>query len=157
MYDLTFYCFFTGKTLTSLSLLDNKIDNLPADYFLQSGALTTVDLDGNALMSLPDMSHTAIRQLSLRGNRFQNLDFLMVKKLENLETLDIRGNQMDSVDLLELVTWAPRLSFVDVAFNNLTTLENVSGAFCDDVIPFFNGTIVDATSNPYHCGENLLW
>lgn len=139
-------------SLRTLDLSHNKLVDLRAELWTDFRRLTTLKLDNNALVSLPNLSHlTALTDLSMTKNKLRdaasipagylpqnlvNLDLsgnllrefpsALVEGLEALETLKLADNALVSVPNLGAL---PKLTFIILDGNALTVVgPEVAGA-----------------------------
>ncbi|KAL8825306.1 MAG: hypothetical protein Q9170_007846 [Blastenia crenularia] len=126
-----------GQSMTGLMEIVSKIEPLrelhmgenslsgPLPSFTQQSNLEILDLQGNALTSLPeDLSHCRmLRRLDLSTNKISQLPAL---DLPNLTTLNVSMNQI-SIDSFVVNLTAPKLTDLDVStcrINHLPALRS---------------------------------
>ncbi len=92
--------------------------------------LEALDVSDSALDVLPTAvfeSLPSLKELSARNNKLVEFPS-EVNLLKNLETLDLRGNSLKSLPLMELAYLQPKLKRVDVRNNPVELRQNVEQA-----------------------------
>lgn len=116
--DLSELSRFTFAHLTSLSLADNELTQLPVLKMPQLGRL---DLSGNRVDSLEGLDSTIpLKHLLLVGNGIKVLPDL--SKLKTLQTLDLSMNELTNADGLAL----PNLIYLNLSGNHLQGKPDLS-------------------------------
>ena len=136
------------STLQILTLSENKIQDIPPNYF-QSTIIRTLKLDRNLLGKIPDVSflRNTLKRLDLRKNNISSLGILTHIKLPHLKELILSFNRIHQVDFHTFDNFA---DVVDISLNSnrLTRLD----------IKILNATVfVDFSENLWFCDPKKPW
>ncbi|XP_075988891.1 CD180 antigen-like [Anticarsia gemmatalis] len=143
--DLNWKCFLgpltdagpkNFKQMSSLSLAHNDIHSLPQDLFMFMPLLTSLDLSGNPLADIDQVSMAAIsvltnlRTLALSGCELETLPEGLLRRQRKLRRLDLSNNRFTAVPAV--LQEAPRLVYLNLdknaiqAINGKTSLSNLT-------------------------------
>ena len=116
---------FAGlSALTSLNLAGNSLSSLPEGVFAGLSALTSLNLAGNSLSSLPEgvfAGLSALTELDLAGNSLSSLPEGVFAGLSALAELDLAGNSLNSLPE-GVFAGLSALTELDLAGNSLNSL-----------------------------------
>lgn len=103
------------QNLTSLALTNTVISDTTVEMIVQSfPKLVELDLSSNTNMTRGAMKHiaalTGLRSLTLIQNRFNDVSARRLRDLQELRSLDLRGNMEASDMAMEVVGELPRLT-----------------------------------------------
>ncbi|KAM3939140.1 LOW QUALITY PROTEIN: leucine-rich repeat-containing protein 70 [Leptodactylus fuscus] len=141
------------KGLKRLSLSNNQIGAIHNFAFLGLTSLQYLFLENANIQAIGDKSFNGLgnlKQLILSRNELHTLDsktFTSLKQLLYLQ-LDRNGIAVISDDTFEEM--GPSLKFLNLAFNNLTSLQPRV------LQPLVSLSYFQASYNPWHCGCSLL-
>lgn len=115
--------FLQGLTsLSTLSLRNIQLIDIPDELFIHTPKLDSLDLNFNDLMDIsPNLFSpiTNLTKLRISTTFLQSLDFLIDANLTKLEYLQARKNSF-SVITEEIIKSMPRLGYIDLEFNSFT-------------------------------------
>ena len=131
------------KSLMHLDLGRNKLEYISGDALSHCCLLQTLILSQNSLLEVPSPLHLPqLRTLWLSGNRLEDLQGWVPSKSETnsfdnwpvfsplLEKLFLQDNRIFQLNAKAMLVF-PNLSEIDVSFNNIDSIENMSGvALC---------------------------
>lgn len=107
-----------------LSLCNQQISVIEADFLSRFPNLRTLDLSGNRLRTLDGLEHLPqLRSLNLGGNMLETVAGL--ENLTELADLELCGNQLD--DLPAGVEQLAHLTYLDLSFNQIVVLDERVG------------------------------
>ena len=144
------------RNIKQLHLYDNRITNLPQDYFAGCVHLTLLHFANNYLVSLPDMAHVApsLQFVVLAENRLMFLDAFERMPWPELKSLTLSGNSITGLGI-SLLENAKVLRLVGLKRNELRTLPDLTQ------FKMFQNTshtlTIQLEGNPWHCDESLQW
>ncbi|XP_066998011.2 carboxypeptidase N subunit 2 isoform X1 [Anabrus simplex] len=115
--------FKANRNFYWLNISENMIKLPENDSFLNADELNLLDLGQCNLRFLPAESLSnlpKLTQLRLHGNNFLSLSNESFANLQALEYLELQDNQLLNLDFLSHLQ---NLTYLDVAYNELTTLD----------------------------------
>eukprot|EP00043_Microstomoeca_roanoka_P018784 m.204627 g.204627 ORF g.204627 m.204627 type:complete len:1456 (-) comp16886_c2_seq7:2216-6583(-) len=119
--------FETLSHLTFLDLGENQLRTLSADDFLGLTALDTLYLDENLLTDIDEGAFRdleSLRVLWLHDNELSQLRPNVFRQLSRLAELDLGENRLSRMDTEDFFSGNPKLSFLSLAGNALTTITS---------------------------------
>lgn len=112
------------ERLRGLSLRNQQLSVIDADFLRRFPNLETVELSGNRISELGGLEHLPqLRRLNLGGNLLETLPGL--EYVSQLTDLDLSGNQLEA--LPEGAEQLRHLVSLDLSFNQIATLDDRVG------------------------------
>lgn len=112
------------EQVRDLSLCNQQVSVIEADFLSRFPNLVTLDLSGNRLRALDGLEQlTQLRSLNLGGNMLDTVAGL--EYMTELAELDLSGNQLD--DLPAGVEQLAHLTYLDLSFNQIVALDERIG------------------------------
>ncbi|XP_064649873.1 insulin-like growth factor-binding protein complex acid labile subunit [Lineus longissimus] len=142
-----------------LLLDNNRITNIPNDFFRLFTILSTVSIENNELQNVNQnafrhMNH--LEKLTLAGNKIQAVDHLYVKDLHQLQELDLSRNLLQTIP--DKIMWnLGNLRMFNVSYNRF-----VSPKLGDGFEQTSNLHMLDLSHNNLsyfepHAFDSILW
>ena len=94
------HTFLNLKQLTKLNLSGNKINGLPADWFIGLESLVHLDLSRNSISTIEDNAFSSLRLLStlnLNGNRLVRIEAKVFQGIGALKSLLLEDNKIEVI------------------------------------------------------------
>ena len=115
--------FFLLESLRDLNVAHNELEALPASI-QNLRRLEKLDVSHNAIEEIPDLSKLLeLSKLNLRGNEITTIDPKFFQLAERkLRVVDISKNNLDHFPLPENPLWLTGLTTFDFAFNAFVSL-----------------------------------
>ena len=112
------------ERLRALSLRNQQLSVVDADFLRRFPNLEDVDLSGNRIAHLNGLEHLPqLRRLTLGGNRLETVSGL--EHLTQLTDLDLSGNQLEQMP--DGVEQLAQLTSLDLSFNQIAGLDDRIG------------------------------
>ena len=119
--------FLVSETLLNLDLSNCSLNRINPTFFTDIKALSSVDLSGNPLGSIPSGVFDPLTSLQyLRLNRC-NLTFIASDafvQLENLKVLELAHNRLVSLEWVKIFGGLRRLEFLDLRRSRISNLPD---------------------------------
>ena len=140
-------------TIIDLYLAPNRIAFVPYGYFRGFKKLHRLSLGENLLTEVPDVTDLAstLNDLGVQCNSIVHFpNWMLPITTAKLEQLEIYDNEIQVFPPM-ILCHQPRLRYIDLADNNLTTLS-----WYHDVTQGSKAK-VNIAGNPLHCNYSLAW
>ncbi|XP_023941108.2 chaoptin isoform X5 [Bicyclus anynana] len=131
IFHMEYDCFKKVRNLQIIDLSHNHLIEMPVEVFHDMHGLTSVDLSDNNIKNIVDnlIISPALERLDLSDNDLSRIptNCLSPAAAINLVELDLSGNNIPAVAIVDLVQRFRSLAWLDLSDNHLVRVE--SGSF----------------------------
>ena len=119
--------FNVSGALEGLNLQHNSIRELPSDY-RSCRTLQRLYLGHNLLTQLPhfDGLSESLMTMYMQNNKISKFDYGALTILKRVRLVDLKANQIKTVDMEKLLTKWPSIFLIYLAGNRLTSIQNLN-------------------------------
>ena len=110
-------------SITSLDLSGNSLSSLPSETFTQLPTLTSINLSGNSLTTVPSGLPAGLNALDLSDNSIVSLSDEAFNSLAQLDTLDLSDNSVESLPD-SVFNGLAQLGALDLSDNSIGSLPD---------------------------------
>lgn len=105
--------FLTRNRLQSVNLSFCHLKEIPySDMFSRKSTLRTLDVTGNHIRSLPNVTLSSLKDLYLGGNKIREISEKQARYIENVTFLDMRKTNFTDIDVNIFITLHQLETFV---------------------------------------------
>ena len=147
-----------SRTLKSVQMASNHIEEIPDDYFRGCKHLETIGISNSKLQQVPNLNdtHGTLKYLYLFNNNITYIRQLYGVSFPGLNVLDLARNKIMSVEVHSMIL--PVIWYVSFDGNRLAALPDLTqSGWGKDLSETKNLSISIGTGNPWHCSAEMLW